>query len=243
MLNRRDRWSSVRLRDSSVLPALTWPVRFGRSGPSRGCAFQVPRALQVTQTMRITGGSARGITLLVPKGTAVRPATDGMRQAVFSSLGPMVVGARFLDLFAGSGAYGLEALSRGAASGVWVERHGKTAELLRKNLRAVCHSLKRGEDHLQVVVADALTVPWSIAEPPDLIFIDPPYEQIPELAPALFRQLAERFAGARPLVLFELPGGTDVRPEGWTEIKRLGQGLRQPTVACFRPAGAPPTPT
>lgn len=57
--------------------------------------------------MRISGGRARGIPLLAPKGDAVRPATDGMRQAVFSSLGERVNDAWFLDLFAGSGAYGL----------------------------------------------------------------------------------------------------------------------------------------
>src|SRR5258708_32993696 len=77
--------------------------------------------------MRISGGIARGITLATPKGDATRPATDGMRQAVFSSLGASVVGARFLDLFAGSGAYGLEALSPGAASGVFVEQSPKAA--------------------------------------------------------------------------------------------------------------------
>ena len=67
--------------------------------------------------VRISGGAARGIELLVPKGDTVRPATDGMRQAVFSSLGARVAGARFVDLFAGSGAYGLEAFSRGASGG------------------------------------------------------------------------------------------------------------------------------
>ena len=72
--------------------------------------------------MRITGGLARSIPLILPKGDAVRPATDALRQAVFSSLAARVAGARFLDLFAGSGAYGLEALSRGASSGVFVEK-------------------------------------------------------------------------------------------------------------------------
>jgi len=72
--------------------------------------------------MRISGGIARGVPLAVPKGDAVRPATDGMRQAGLSSLGSRVVGAFFWDLFAGSGAYGLEALSRGAAGGIFVER-------------------------------------------------------------------------------------------------------------------------
>src|SRR6186713_1475308 len=93
------------------------------------------------ETMRISGGGARGITLAVPKGDAVRPATDGMRQSVFSSLGARVTGARFLDLFAGSGGYGLEALSRGAAGGVFVEQNARTAGFIRDNLTAVCKSL------------------------------------------------------------------------------------------------------
>src|SRR5688572_25253543 len=103
--------------------------------------------------MRISGGKARGIPLVVPKGDAVRPATDGMRQAVFSSLGERVVGARFLDLFAGSGAYGLEALSRGAAGGVFVEQNPKAAACVRRNIAAVCKSLGRQSDELQVLQA------------------------------------------------------------------------------------------
>src|SRR3954454_24471036 len=95
------------------------------------------------RVMRISGGAARGITLVTPKGDAVRPATDGMRQAVFSSLGARVAGARFLDLFAGSGAYGLEALSRGAIAGTFVEQNGKAVACLRQNIAAVCKSLNR----------------------------------------------------------------------------------------------------
>lgn len=91
--------------------------------------------------MRITGGAARGIPLKAPAGDAVRPATDAMRQAVFSSLGGVVVNAYFLDLFAGTGGYGLEALSRGAAGGVFIERNAKAAACLRANLTAVRKSL------------------------------------------------------------------------------------------------------
>src|SRR5580658_3909094 len=82
--------------------------------------------------VRISGGLARGIELAVPRGGAVRPATDGMRQAVFSSLGSRVEGARFVDLFAGSGAYGLEALSRGASGGTFVERSARASSCLRR---------------------------------------------------------------------------------------------------------------
>src|ERR1700712_2296679 len=91
--------------------------------------------------VRISGGMARGIPLSVPKGDAVRPATDGMRPSVFLSLAARLPGATFLDLFAGSGAYGLEALSRGAAGGVFVERNAKAAGCLRLNLAAVCKSI------------------------------------------------------------------------------------------------------
>src|ERR1700712_5064865 len=126
--------------------------------------------------MRISGGKARGIPLIVPKGDAVRPATDGMRQAAFSSLGAYVVDARFLDLFAGSGAYGLEALSRGAAGGVFVEQNPKAAACVNQNIEAVCKSLGRTSRDLTVVKADARSVPLGGGEVPDLVFIDPPYE-------------------------------------------------------------------
>ena len=191
--------------------------------------------------MRISGGIARGIPLLVPKGDAVRPATDGMRQAVFSSLGERVVGASFLDLFAGSGAYGLEALSRGAAGGSWVEKHGATAGLLKKNIQAVCRSLGRDETGLEVITGDATGVPWAADRgPPDLVFVDPPYPIISSIAGPLFDRLSVLLApNPEALVLFELPGGTEIAPGGWECMRRIGKGARQPTVAVFRRESAP----
>lgn len=191
--------------------------------------------------MRISGGQARGIPLLVPKGDAVRPATDGMRQAVFSSLAARVPGARFLDLFAGSGAYGLEAMSRGAAGGVCVERNAKTVACLRKNLAAVGKSLGRDLDAVTVLTADATAVPWPTATPPDLVFVDPPYEIIPEIAPHLFARFDELLAlHSDPVVVFEMPGSIVLEPPGWTCVKRLGKGAHQPTVAFFRRATSLP---
>lgn len=191
--------------------------------------------------MRITGGQARGIPLALPKGDHVRPATDALRQAVFSSLASWVPGARFLDLFAGSGAYGLEALSRGASGGVFVEKDARTAGFIRNNLTAVCKSLGRTSDGIQVVNADATKV--MPGEAPDLVFIDPPYEIIPEVAPALFARLAE-FMATKPdiLVVFEMPGNQELTPAGWDAVKRLGKGGRQPTAVIFKPSGAPPSP-
>ncbi|MBS0661973.1 MAG: RsmD family RNA methyltransferase [Verrucomicrobia bacterium] len=187
--------------------------------------------------MRISGGGARGIQLVVPKGDAVRPATDGMRQAAFSSLGGFVTGAHFLDLFAGSGAYGLEALSRGAAGGVFVEQNAKAVACLRRNVAVVCKSLGRDESDVAVFQGDAMAVPTNGV--PDLVFVDPPYEVILEVAPKLFARLAEVLA-PKPdaLVVFEMPGEIEIAPPGWDQLKRLGKGARQPTVNFFRASRA-----
>jgi 16S rRNA (guanine966-N2)-methyltransferase len=163
-----------------------------------------------------------------------------MRQAVFSSLGARVVGARFVDLFAGSGAYGLEAFSRGASGGTFVERNAKAAACLRRNIAAVCRSLKRNGEELLAVEADALSMPAGVGDPPDIIFADPPYDAIAEIAPVLFSKLsaalAPRWGG---LVVFEMPGDVTLEPAGWTCVKRLGRGARQPSAAFLAPATSP----
>lgn len=185
--------------------------------------------------MRISGGGARGISLIVPKGDAVRPATDGMRQSVFSSLGERVVGAHFVDLFAGSGAYGLEALSRGAAGGVFVEKNGKAVACLRRNIASVCKSLRRKDEGVRVLQMDAADVPMHGEEAADLIFIDPPYELITSISDRLFARLAALPPSDHGrLVIFEMPGEIELKPTGWQCVKRLGKGARQPTVAFFR---------
>ena len=160
-----------------------------------------------------------------------------MRQAVFSSLGDRVVNARFIDLFAGSGAYGLEAMSRGAASGVFVEQNAKAAACIRQNIVAVCKSMGRATEGLTVLQVDARSVPIVEASEPDLVFVDPPYEIIAEIAPMLFARLAEVLANKRDVVVvFELPGEMELAPAGWVMLKRLGKGARQPTVAFFQRA-------
>lgn len=186
--------------------------------------------------MRISGGAARGVPLQVPKGDAVRPATDGMRQSVFSSLASRLPGARFADLFAGSGGYGLEAFSRGAEGGVFVEKSAKAAACIRQNITVVCKSAGRPESALKLLPVDVLT--WSPVpgEEPDLVFIDPPYEIIAEVGPALLMRLAGALAAkGDPVIVFEMPGEITLEPPaGWACVKRLGKGVRQPTVAFFR---------
>ena len=103
-----------------------------------------------------------------------------------------------------------------------------------KNIAAVCRSLGKEGSELHAVEADALSIPAGIGAPPDLVFVDPPYERIGEVAPVLFAKLAAALPPAWPgLVVFEMPGETELRPAGWTCVKRLGRGARNPSVAFF----------
>lgn len=195
------------------------------------------RRLTLALSMRITGGIARGIPLRAPHGDATRPATDGMRQALFNSMAMRIAGSRVLDLFAGSGAYGLEALSRGAAHATFVERSPKALACIRQNLAAVCKAVGTNISDTSLVLPLDATSALGLAEPlPDLVFIDPPYEIIPSVAPLLFARLDALLAGvADPLVAFEMPGELSISPAGWSCVKRLGKcAPRQPTVALFR---------
>ncbi len=124
--------------------------------------------------MRIIGGTAARRLLKVPKGYDLRPTPDLVRQAVFNSLGERVVGARVLELFAGTGALSLECLSRAAASAVCVENSNRHAEVLRQNFAQVGLDAAR----LEVRVQDAFTAVGQLADarqPFDLILADPPY--------------------------------------------------------------------
>ncbi|MEH6421936.1 16S rRNA (guanine(966)-N(2))-methyltransferase RsmD [Pseudomonas sp. CGJS7] len=126
--------------------------------------------------VRIIGGRWRGTRLEVADAPGLRPTSDRVRETLFNWLLPALPGARVLDLFAGSGALGLEALSRGAASAVLVEREPALAA----QLRALTARLQGGEG-AQVVQADALS--WLATQPPtgegapgfDLAFVDPPF--------------------------------------------------------------------
>lgn len=128
--------------------------------------------------MRIVGGSLRGRRIAVPPGRPVRPTSDRAREAVFNILahgmGVGLDGARVLDLFAGTGAYGLEALSRGAASVVLIDNAAPSLEAIRRNVEGL-----EVADRARVVRADAarLTNGADIPGPFDLVFLDPPYDE------------------------------------------------------------------
>jgi 16S rRNA (guanine966-N2)-methyltransferase len=124
--------------------------------------------------MRITGGKAARRILKAPKGLDVRPTPDLVKQAVFNSLGERVVGARVLELFAGTGALSFECLSRGAVSAVCVEKSQRHAAVLRQNFESAGFP----SEALQVRVQDVFTALAQFAETGaefDLVLADPPY--------------------------------------------------------------------
>jgi 16S rRNA (guanine(966)-N(2))-methyltransferase RsmD len=134
--------------------------------------------------MRITGGELGGRTLKAPRGLATRPTADRVRQALFNILSPLPAGARVLDLYAGSGALGIEALSRGAALAVFVEESPRAAAVLLANLADL--GLSGRSQLLRLPVRRALRELQALA-PFDLIFADPPYQA--GLLPDLLTQL------------------------------------------------------
>ena len=121
--------------------------------------------------MRVIAGSAGGVRLAVPK-RGVRPTMDRVKAAIFSSLGEAIIGARVLDLFAGSGALGIEALSRGAVSAIFLEDDRQSTEAIEKNLAKT--KLKGRVRHQDVF--DFLRQ-RSDAEKFQIVFADPPYEK------------------------------------------------------------------
>src|ERR671935_1696989 len=132
--------------------------------------------------MRVIAGSAGGIRLAVRK-RGVRPTMDRVKSAIFSSLGDAIIGARVLDLFAGSGALGIEALSRGASAAVFVDTDPKALTAIKANLQALDITAK-------VHRRDAIAYLNNAGEAPfDLVFLDPPYSSASEMAGPLSERL------------------------------------------------------
>jgi 16S rRNA (guanine966-N2)-methyltransferase len=131
--------------------------------------------------VRIISGSRKGHTIQAPVGRGTRPTSDRVRESIFNILGP-VDDATVLDLYAGSGAMGLEALSRGAASAVFVERDPDAIRAIERNLDKL---RLRGT----VLRQDAIAVLAGEKRKYDLVFVDPPYEMYADLEPQLARYL------------------------------------------------------
>ncbi len=157
--------------------------------------------------MRVIAGTARGRPLIAPSGRGTRPTSDRVREALFSSLQPRLGDARVADLYAGSGALGIEALSRGASIATFVERARRAQVALRTNLA------RTG------LTGDATMVPGEVravlrAGPPgapfDLVFIDPPYDAPPDELDEVLRLLTAPTTGLDLLA----PGATVIVERG-----------------------------
>jgi 16S rRNA (guanine966-N2)-methyltransferase len=138
---------------------------------------------------RIIAGEAGGRRLTVPPGAAVRPSSDRVKESVFSALGPgRLVGARVLDLYAGSGALGLEALSRGAAEALFVDRDPAAARAIRANIETLGFE---GRAVLRQSPVGTLLAGSRPGEPFDLALLDPPYDTPPADVEAVLGLLVE----------------------------------------------------
>ena len=134
-------------------------------------------------TMRVIAGKFRSRTLTAPRGLDTRPTSDRLRETLFNVLAPRIDGASFLDLYAGSGANGIEALSRGAKQVVFVEKAAAAIAAIRANLRALDI-----RDGWQLDARSAVASVKRLAEQGqrfDVVFLDPPYKAVEEYARVL----------------------------------------------------------
>lgn len=181
--------------------------------------------------MRISGGRARGVKLSISKTGVHRPTMDKLRQSIFSSLGYRIEEARVLDLFAGTGSWGLEALSRGATSATFVENHRMACNMIKDNIKIVAKSM--GEANLDAQVLPLDITRWTPTDAPfDIVFVDPPYDIIDSIAPKLFT-LFDKALKEDGIVIFEMPGKLEPISPNWTLKKRFGKGAHQPTCCIY----------
>jgi 16S rRNA (guanine966-N2)-methyltransferase len=183
--------------------------------PAPAAAVAARRGSQA-RVLRIIAGTWRGRRLRFPAEAAIRPTPDRVRETLFNWLGSHMAGARCLDLFAGSGALGLEALSRGAASVQFVERDPVAA----RELARILEEWRAPEGTWSVRRGDALA--W-LAEPPtafDIVFLDPPFDS--DLAQAAADRLERRgWLAERALIYLEHGArmGLPPLPECWKSRK------------------------
>ena len=185
--------------------------------------------------MRVVAGSARGTTLLVPK-SELRPTMDIVKSAIFASLHDLIPGARVLDLFAGTGSLGIEALSRGAATATFVENDELAVKCIERNLEK---TRLRGRVHSADIFAylDRFAGLATF----DMIIADPPYAKKPgerDFAPELLgsESLRRALAPGGVFVLEHLPGATLPLEDRWICLRQKRYGATE--VAFLRPPDA-----
>lgn len=179
----------------------TVPKKPKRSGRQPAELRDDERTEAAPSALRIIGGEYRGRKLRYSGDPRTRPMKDRVREAVFNLLGPDVKGRHALDLFAGTGALGLEALSRGAARATFFEQHFPTAAIIRENVAAL-----RLEDKADVIAANTFiqfrrelpASPSSVGPLPWVVFSSPPYDFYVERTAEMLKLLDTIIAAARP---------------------------------------------
>jgi 16S rRNA (guanine(966)-N(2))-methyltransferase RsmD len=182
--------------------------------------------------MRVIAGTARGRLLVAPRGGGTRPITDRVKETLFAILADRVVDARVLDLYAGSGAIGIEALSRGAARCVFVDRDRRAVGAIGENLARAGLA-----DQASVHSRDVLRYLASSEGQFDLAFVDPPYDERAILAP--LERLASRLAPGATVVVKHHWRTSIPEPLGlarWRE-RRFGETTLTFLAATDEPAG------
>jgi 16S rRNA (guanine966-N2)-methyltransferase len=190
--------------------------------------------------MRIVAGTAGGTTIFVPKGPDVRPTMDRVRAAIFSSLFDVVPGAHVLDLFAGTGALGIEALSRGAAEAVLVEKDPRAIKTIERNLTAAKVGAK-------IIESDVFSYLDRVAPRGhfEIVFADPPYAKkagerdfTPELLASA--ALADCLAPSGVFVLEHLPGAKLPLGGKWECIRQKRYGATEVAFLTRAEKNVPP---
>ena len=154
--------------------------------------------------MRIVAGTFRGRTIDGPTWDGLRPTSDSLRETLFNVLGPTVLGVRVLDAFAGTGAVGIEAVSRGAAHVTFIERDPRAIALIEHNItrlsaQSTCAILRGDFMRAQVTAGASRADALAKAEQFDLVFLDPPYD-LPALDDAIRRAATLTAPGGRVVV-------------------------------------------
>lgn len=175
--------------------------------------------------MRVIAGKFRSRQLKSLKGLALRPTSDRLRETLFNVLADRVVGALFVDVFAGTGAVGIEALSRGAREVVFIEKHGPAATLIKKNLDSL--GVSAGTQILAVDAVHGLEVlaKANDGKSPDIVYVDPPYGNLEDYDHVLTYLGFEMLLGDGSLVIAEHRRNLEL-PESIGALQRV-RVLRQ----------------
>jgi 16S rRNA (guanine966-N2)-methyltransferase len=167
--------------------------------------------------VRVIAGKFRSRRLKGPGALKIRPTSDRLRETLFNVLGPTVEDSLFFDLYAGTGAIGIEAISRGAREVIFVESHAKTAQLIRENLASL--TPRDGTEVLETPVARALEKLSARHLLADFIFLDPPYDEPDEYVETLEFLDASHLVAPEGIVIAEHERKVEL-PEFFSRLER-----------------------